>query len=536
MKSKRREPIAIIGIGCRFPGNVNSPEEFWELLTEKKDALGEIPPDRWDLDSLYAPEFRRAGKISVRRGGFLKDVDKFDAGFFGISALEAQRMDPQQRMLLEISYETVQDAGLSLNDINGSETAVFVGISAHDYGDLQNTPQERVNIGAHTNVGSALCITANRISYSYNLKGPSMALDTACSSSLNAIHMACRAIWEGDASAAFAGGVNSILKPEPQMGFSKGGFLSPDGTCYSFDERGNGYIRSEGAGLVFLKPLAQAEKDGDRIYAVIRGSAVNQDGATKGISVPNPVAQQALLKSAYLDAGVDPHEVQYVEAHGTGTFVGDPIEANSIGKVIGKDRKDTCYIGSVKSNIGHLEPASGIAGISKLALALQKGIIPPNIHFQKGNPNIAFDELKLKVPVESIPWPGASGLPRYGGVNSFGFGGANVHVVLENHAGQLAKANDKPGSFIATLSARNKEALTAMAGSYIDFLNDKENKHSLSDICYSTTVRNSHHDLRLAVVAASKEELANSLQHHLDGETLTEVAEDKATQERDKIV
>jgi len=243
----------------------------------------------WDVDALYAPEWRRAGKISVNRGGFIKEIDKFDAGFFGISPLEAQRMDPQQRMLLEVSYEAVQDAGLSLKDLDDSKTAVFIGISAHDYGDLQNTPEERVNIGSHTNVGSALCINANRISYSYNLKGPSFALDTACSASLNAVHMACRSIWNGDATAAFAGGVNSILKPEPQMGFSKGGFLSPDGTCFSFDERGNGYIRSEGAGLIFLKPLAQAEADGDRIYGVIRGSAVNQDGAS-----PFQIERQAI--------------------------------------------------------------------------------------------------------------------------------------------------------------------------------------------------------------------------------------------------
>ena len=380
----KRESIAIIGMGCRYPGDANTPEEFWDLIIEKKDALGPIPEDRWNNDGLYAPEWRRAGKISVNRGGFIKDVDKFDAGFFGISPLEAQRMDPQQRMMLEVSYETIEDAGLSINDLNGSRTSVYIGISAHDYGDIQNTPQERVNIGSHTNVGSALCITANRLSYSYNLTGPSFAIDTACSSSLNAVHMACRSIWEGDADTAFAGGVNSILKPEPQMGFSKGGFLSKDGTCYSFDERGNGYIRSEGGGLIFLKPLAQAEKDGDKIYAVIHGTAVNQDGATKGISVPNPLAQQALLKLAYKDAGIDPHDVGYVEAHGTGTFVGDPIESNSIGNVIGRDRDDYCYMGSIKSNIGHLEPASGAAGISKLALSMFHKTIGPNIHFKKG--------------------------------------------------------------------------------------------------------------------------------------------------------
>lgn len=532
---KKREPLAIIGIGVRFPGDVNSPEEFWNLLCEKGDALTEIPADRWDVEAMYAPEFRRAGKISVKRGGFIKNVDKFDAGFFGISPLEASRMDPQQRMLLEVSYEAIQDAGLRLNDLDNSKAAVFVGISAHDYGDLQNTPVERVNIGAHTNVGSALCIAANRISYSYNLKGPSFALDTACSSSLNAIHMACRAIWEGDANLAFAGGVNSILKPEPQMGFSKGGFLSPDGICYSFDDRGNGYVRSEGAGLIIIKPLAQAEKDGDPIYAKIIGSAVNQDGATKGISVPNPLAQQELLVEAYKDAGIDPHLVQYVEAHGTGTFVGDPIETNSIGKVIGTDRKDQVMIGSVKSNIGHLEPASGVAGISKLALSLRYGIIPPNIHFKKGNPNIPFDDLKLKVPTELTPWPAKEEEKRYGGVNSFGFGGSNVHVVVQGHP-YKPKYSDKKGLAVATLSARNHDALKQITAKYIDFLNDKNNKHSFSDIAFSTAVRSTHHDIRLAVVAESKEELANNLQVYLNGETLTEISEGRALNTKEKIV
>ncbi len=537
MNIKKREPLAIIGIGCRFPGDVNSPEEFWKLISEKRDALTKIPSDRWDVDALYAPEFGRAGKINVSRGGFINDIDKFDAGFFGISPLEASRMDPQQRILLEVSYETIEDAGLCLNDLDGSRTAVFVGISSHDYGDIQNTPIERVNIGAYTNVGSALCINANRISYCYNLKGPSFAIDTACSSSLNAIHIACRSIWNGDADAAFAGGVSIILKPEPQMGFSKGGFLSPSSTCYSFDDRSDGYIRSEGVGLVFIKPLSQAKKDGDSIYAVIRGSAVNQDGTTQGISVPNPVAQQELLVEAYIDAGVNPHDVQYVEAHGTATFVGDPIEANSIGKVIGTDREKACYIGSIKSNIGHLEPASGIAGIAKLALALKHRIIPPNIHFKKGNPNIAFDDLKLKVPTESIDWPSENGAPRYGGVNSFGFGGSNVHIVLEDHkGGNEQKTNDKKGLQICTLSARNNDALKSLTKSYIEFLNDKDNKESFSDICYSTAVRSSHHDIRLTVVAESKKELAKSLQVYLNGETLTEISEGRTNNLKDKIV
>jgi acyl transferase domain-containing protein/NADPH:quinone reductase-like Zn-dependent oxidoreductase/surfactin synthase thioesterase subunit/ubiquinone/menaquinone biosynthesis C-methylase UbiE len=538
MSKKSRKPIAIIGMGCRFPGEANSPEELWKLICDKTDALGPIPEDRWDTEGLFSPEWRRAGKISVKRGGFIKDVDKFDASFFGISPLEAKRMDPQQRMLLEVSYETVQDAGLNLKDLEESKTAVFIGISAHDYGDLQNTPQERVNIGSHTNVGSALCINANRISYSFNLKGPSFAIDTACSSSLNSIHLACRSIWEGDANAAFAGGVNSILKPEPQMGFSKGGFLSPDGTCYSFDERGNGYVRSEGAGLVFLKPLSQAEADGDNIYGVIRGSAVNQDGATKGISVPNPISQQELLKTAYEDAQVDPHSVQYVEAHGTGTFVGDPIETNSIGKVIGTDRTTNCFIGSIKSNIGHLEPASGVAGISKLLLALKHKTIPPNIHFKNGNRNIPFEDLKLDVPVDTHPWPAKTSEECFAGINSFGFGGSNVHVVLQGHKqnDQKQKSTDKKGLQVCTLSTRNSDALQELTQTYIDWLKDKKNTATLSDICYSTAVRNSHHDFRLSVVAESKEELAESLQIYLNGETLNEISENRALETKDKIV
>jgi acyl transferase domain-containing protein/NADPH:quinone reductase-like Zn-dependent oxidoreductase/surfactin synthase thioesterase subunit/SAM-dependent methyltransferase len=534
--TRKREPLAIIGIGCRFPGNINSPEEFWNLLTEKRDALSEIPADRWDWKAMYAPEFRRAGKINVNRGGFVNDVDKFDAGFFGISPMEASRMDPQQRMVLEVSYEAVQDAGLRLNDLDGSRTAVVIGISAHDYGDIQNSPTERVNIGAHTNVGSAMCIAANRVSYCYNLKGPSLAVDTACSSSLNAVHIACRAIWEGDADLAFAGGVNSILKPEPQMGFSKGGFLSPEGNCFSFDDRGNGYIRSEGAGLIIIKRLSDAEKDNDNVYAVIRGSAVNQDGATKGISVPNPIAQQELLVEAYKDAGVDPHLVTFVEAHGTGTFVGDPIETNSIGKVIGgPDRHDECYVGSVKSNIGHLEPASGVAGIAKLALALKHGVIPPNIHFRKGNPNIAFDELKLKVPTQNIPWKDNGG-PRYGGVNSFGFGGSNAHIVLEGPKPRAEFDNRREGPNVLTISARHPEALRSLAGSYVRFLTEESAHATLGDICYSSTVRSTHHDIRLAVVASSKEELAKSLEVYLSGETLAGIAEGKANEVRDKVV
>ena len=536
MIKKDREPLAIIGIGCRFPGNVTKPEEFWDLIINGGDGLTDIPADRWNLDAKFAPDFNTAGKISVRRGGFIKDIDKFDASFFGISPLEASRMDPQQRMVLELSYNAIQDAGLTFKDLDGSRTSVFVGISSHDYGDIQNFPLEQINIGAHTNLGSALCITANRISYFYNLKGPSMAVDTACSSSLNAVHLACRSIWENDADLAFAGGCNAILKPEPQMGFSKGGFLSPDGKCYAFDSRANGYVRSEGAGVIIIKPLSRAMEDGDIVYATIRGSGVNQDGATKGISVPSGDAQQEMIKMAYEDAGVDTRHVKYVEAHGTGTFVGDPIEAKSIGKIVGSHRKDHCYIGSVKSNIGHLEPASGIAGIIKLALAMQNRVIPPNIHFKKPNPNIPFDELNLEVPVAPVKWEEEENGSVYGGVNNFGFGGANVHVVLEGLPKEMAvKRASKEKLHICTLSARDSQALRELTGSYIRYFRDKDTVASLEDICYSSNVRRTHHNNRLSVVGGTREEMVDHLQKYLDGESLSEISEGKSNETRDKI-
>ncbi len=533
---KEREPLAIIGMGCRFPGNVNSPEEFWDLIINGGDGISDIPADRWNADAKFSPDFKTAGKISVKRGGFIKDIDKFDASFFGISPLEASRMDPQQRMILELSYAAIEDAGLTFRDLDGSRTSVFVGISSHDYGDIQNSPVEQINIGSHTNLGSALCITANRISYFYNLKGPSMALDTACSSSLNAVHLACRSIWEEDADLAFAGGSNAILKPEPQMGFSKGGFLSPDGICYAFDSRANGYIRSEGAGVIIIKALSRAIEDGDLIYATIRGSGINQDGATKGISVPSGEAQQEMIKMAYEDAGVDTRLVKYVEAHGTGTFVGDPIEARSIGSVVGSNREDHCYIGSVKSNIGHLEPASGIAGIIKLALAMQNRVIPPNIHFKKPNPNIPFDALNLEVPVVPMKWEEEENGSIYGGVNNFGFGGANVHLVLEGlPKEQASKKKKEERLLICTLSARDPKALRELAELYISYFRDKNNTATLEDICYSSTVRRTHHNYRLSVVGGTKKEMADHLQKYLDGETLNEISEGKGNESREKV-
>ncbi|WP_414581134.1 SDR family NAD(P)-dependent oxidoreductase [Scytonema sp. PCC 10023] len=515
------EPIAIIGIGCRFPGGANSPEAFWKLLQEGVDAITEVPADRWNVDTLYDPDIAKPGKIRTRWGGFVDKIDSFDAEFFGISPREASSMDPQQRQLLEVAWEALEDGGQVPENLAGSKTGVFIGISGSDYHDIQLGVSNRDSINAYTNLGGVNCITANRISYILDLKGPSMAVDTACSSALVAVHLACQSIWNGESALAIAGGVNAILKPEGTIGFSKASMLSPDGSCKTFDERANGYVRAEGAGIVVLKPLSQAQADRDPIYAVIRGSAVNQDGQTNGITVPNGESQEAALRDACQKAGISPEQVQYIEAHGTGTPVGDPIEANALGNVLGKNRPvgEYCVIGSVKTNIGHLESASGVAGLIKVALALKHRQIPPSLHFQTPNPKIPFEELRLRVPTTLEPWSNGKG-SRIAGVNSFGFGGTNAHVVLAEAPPPPVRQSriSSQQSLVLPLSARSEEALKAFAVAYKDFLTEEDDS-SGSDICYTASLRRSHHNHRLAVVADSKQELAEHLEAFLAGET-----------------
>ena len=356
-----REPIAIIGIGCRFPGASN-PSAFWQLLQDGVDAIREVPPDRFDLSAFYNPNPAVPGKLNSRWGGFLEQVDQFDAVFFGIMPREIARMDPQQRLLLEVAWEALEDAGQLVERLAGTQTGVFIGISTNDYGRLEIADLDRIN--AYTGTGNAFSIAANRISYLFDFRGPSLAIDTACSSSLVAVHQACRSLWNGETSLALAGGVNIILSPAIAINFTKAGALAPDGRCKAFDAQADGYVRSEGAGIVVLKPMSKALADGDPIYAVIRGSAVNQDGRSNGLMAPNPQAQEAVLRVAYRRAGISPGQVQYVEAHGTGTALGDPIEVKALGKILALNRPpgSVCALGSVKTNIGHLEAAAGIAG------------------------------------------------------------------------------------------------------------------------------------------------------------------------------
>lgn len=426
------EPIAIVGMACRFP-KAPSIDAFWQLLHDGVDAITEVPRDRWDAAALYDPNGSTPGKLNTRWGGFLDRVDQFDPQFFGISPREAVQMDPQQRLVLELAWEALEDAGIVPASLRDSRTGVFVGALFMDHALMQDRAGWEA-ITSHTSTGGAACIIANRVSYVLGLQGPSMTVDTACSSSLVAIHLACQSLRSGESAVAIAGGVSLMLVPETTMGFTKLNAMSPDGRCRAFDAQGNGYVRSEGAGIVLLKRLSDALRDGDRIYAIVRGSAVNNDGASNGLTAPNPKAQESMLVDACFAAGISPGDLHYVEAHGTGTPLGDPIEAKALGAVIGAkmtaDRQ--LHIGSVKTNLGHLEAAAGIAGLMKVALAMHHDELPPSLHFKSPNPNIDFEALRLRVVTDPQPWPAPEGERRRAGVSSFGYGGTNSHVILES--------------------------------------------------------------------------------------------------------
>lgn len=503
-----REPIAIVGIGCRFPGAKN-PEAFWQLLRDGVDAITEVPAQRWDVESFYDPESAAPDKMNTRWGGFLEEVDKFDPQFFGIAPREAVSIDPQQRLLLEVAWEALEDAGQVPERLAGTRTGVFIGISTHDYsvllwGNPTNDP--------YATTGTGNCIAANRISYLFNFQGPSLAVDTACSSSLVAVHLACQSLWSRESTLALAGGVQVILLPRVTASLSKAGFMAPDGRCKTFDARANGYVRSEGVGVLVLKLLSQALTDGDPIYAVIRGSAVNQDGRSNGLSAPNPRAQEAVLREAYRQAGVSPGKVQYVEAHGTATKLGDPIEMKSLGAVLAEDRPagNYCTVGSVKTNIGHAESAAGIASLIKVALSLKHRQIPPSLHFQEPNPYIHFERLPLRVQQTLGPWTESSG-PALAGVSSFSFGGTNAHVVLEEVPVQIPATSevDRP-LHLLTLRAKSENALQELARRYEEFL-DNHPTASIADICFTANTGRSPFSYRLAVIAESNMQLREQL-------------------------
>ncbi|HEY4813046.1 MAG TPA: type I polyketide synthase, partial [Chthoniobacterales bacterium] len=520
-----KDPVAIIGIGCRFPGGVNDVESFWKLLVEAREAVSDVPSDRWNIERFFDNEPGLPGKSIAKRAGFLDNIDQFDPQFFGISPREAPFVDPQHRLLLETAWEAIEDAGLVLDLENGTDIGVFVGISHNEYQGIQSTAFDHSGIGPHSPTGCAHSIAANRVSYCLNLHGPSVAMDTACSSALTAVHMACEHIRAGRGETALAGGVTVIITPGGFIGFSQASMLSPEGQCKAFDAAANGFVRGEGAGMLLLKRLSQALADGDPIQGVIIGTALNQDGHTNGISLPSVEAQARLVTEACADAGVSPSDIGFVEAHGTGTAVGDPIEAHALAQALCRDRapEKPLLIGSVKTNLGHLETAAGLAGLIKAMLALKHRRIPASLHFNTPNPNIDFAGLKLRVPNTLEPFPETAG-PRMAGVNSFGFGGANAHVLLVEPPLRPEMEHEKvqvERGWPIMLSARSEESLRSYAMQIAAWVDERSAANGsspvLPDLVYTLGARRNHHQHRLTLVANSLTELVQELTNYTTG-------------------
>ncbi len=509
------ESIAIVGLNCRFP-QAENPQAFWQLLNSGTNAVQPAPAHRWAQDPFYG-QGQNPDANTARQGGFLPEVAEFEPQFFGIAPREAEQMDPQQRLLLEVSWHALENANIPVDSLKGSRTGVFIGISTSDYTRLQVREGEALT--AHTGTGNTLCIAANRLSYVLDLQGPSMAIDTACSSSLVAVHQACQSLRQHESNLALAGGVNLILSSDLSEVFNQANMLSPDGLCKTFDASANGYVRGEGCGVMVLKRLSDAQRDNDNILAVIKGSAVNQDGRSNGLTAPNSAAQQAVVRQALQQAGVQPNQIGYVEAHGTGTTLGDPIELNALKTVLMQQRsaEQACWVGSVKTNIGHLEAAAGIAGLSKLVLALQHRTIPPHLHFQQLNPLIDLANTPIQIPTSSQAWPAADDGQCYAGISSFGFGGTNAHVIVasapEMHMPSLEPAQQsQPSTVLLPLSARDVTALQAVAANYANYV-QAEADTALADIAYTASVGRSALPYRAALVAGDRAELLAQLQN-----------------------
>jgi acyl transferase domain-containing protein len=423
------EPIAIVGVGCRFP-KAKNPEAFWQLLRNGVDAIAPVPKERWDIDAFYDPNPEAPGKMNTRWGGFLEQVDGFDAEFFGMSADEVEHTDPQQRLFLEVAWEALENAGIVPTSLAGSQTGVFVGMCTVDYHRLLYKNYSQIK--EYSGIGTTFCIAANRLSYLLDLRGPGMAVDTACSSSLVTVHLACQSLRSGESDLCLAGGVNLILSPDSTISSSQTRMLSPTGRCKTFDANADGYVRGEGCGIIVLKRLSDATRDGDKILALIRGSAVNQDGLSNSLSAPNGLAQQAVIRQALKNANVQPAEISYVDAHAVGTSIGDAIELKALKAVLteGREANQPCSIGSIKPSIGHLEAAAGMSALIKIVLSLQHEEIPPHLHFNELNPFVSLKNTPLSIPTELQKWPRGE-KRRLAGVSAFGFGGTNAHVILE---------------------------------------------------------------------------------------------------------
>lgn len=511
LKREKEMPIAIIGMACRFPNGINTPEIFWENLINKKDCITEIPKERWDMDAYYSPNRAESGKMYVKEGGFVDHIDQFDLDLFKLPAREVKYMDPQQRLFLEVSWECLERSGVNPLSLKGTKTGVYLGICTHDYALHSLYSQQMDKIDIYSFTGSAFSIASGRLSYMLGLEGPSMSIDTACSSSLVALHEACSSICNRKSEMAIVGGVNLMITPEHTIQFCKVNALSPSSRCKAFDASADGYVRSEGCGVVLLKSLDKAIEDKNQILAVIRGVVINNDGVSNSLTAPNGMSQQRLISEVLKSANVKPNQVSYVEAHGTGTPLGDPIEANSLGNVYCKDRKTPLWVGSVKTNIGHLEAAAGMAGLIKTILAIKNKKIPPNLHFQNPNPEIPWCDYDMRIPTKVEEWPEGK---KIAGISAFGFSGTNAHVILEEPP--VVSTKESESIFpILTLSAQNEKALIMKIEQTYDYIMQKE-AVALERVCYTSNVCRPHLPFRKAFLFKDIYELKRAMSEFLD--------------------
>ena len=507
-----KEPIAIVGIGCRFPGGANDPESFWELLRAGHDAVSTVPADRWDRDVLFESHPDGPERMIMPDGAFLDRVDGFDAGFFGMAPREAAAIDPQQRLALEVAVETLENAGVAITRLHRTKTGIFLGVAGNDFSQCFAQAGFPDALMAHYVAGAAHSVAAGRISYVLGLQGPSLAVDTACSSALVSVHLACMSLRAGECNLALAGGVNLMLVPETTALFSRVGMLSPRGRCRTFDEDADGFARGEGCGFIALKRLSLAQSDGDRILAVIRGSAVNQDGPSSSLTAPNGPAQEALIRDALAQAGLTPAEVSYIEAHGTGTALGDPIELHALGNVYGPARPENepLLVGSLKTNMGHLEAAAGIAGLIKSVLALEHRQIPPHLHLRRPTSRVNWRALRLAVPQELTDW-NVGDKSRIAAVSSFGFSGTNAHIILEEAPAQANPAPDSARPIqVLAISAKSSTALGKLVTAYHKLL-EHHPEMDLWDICFTANVGRSHFSSRTTFAAPDTKEMLQEI-------------------------
>ena len=525
LKAFESEPIAVVGMGCRFPGDANSAESFWDLMVNGRNAVVEIPWQRWDVDAYYDPDPETPGKMVTRWGAFLEGIDQFDSQLFGISPREAVSMDPQQRLLMEVAWEALENAGQAADNLSGTRTGVFVGIIGSEYAHLQTSGEGIRHIDTYFGSGAANSIASGRISYAFGLQGPSLSIDTSCSSSLVAVHLACQSLRSQECSMALAGGVNLMLLPDATIILTKHKLMAADGRCKTFDQTADGYVRGEGCGIVVLKRLSDALKDGDRILGLIRGTAANQDGPSSGLTAPHGPSQQAVIRSALKNAGIKPADVGYIETHGTGTALGDPIEVQALSAVVKEDRPADrpVYIGAVKTNIGHLEAAAGIASLIKVLIMLRNKEIPPHLHMNIPNPHIPWNQLPVAVAHQRTPWPNS--YPLVAGVSSFGFSGTNVHMVLEGYQpmDRAACPNDRPIHLLG-LSARTKDALADLVGHYQRSISRNPDL-PLGDLCFSANTGRAKLPQRMAIRANSIPHLQKALKSVAEGNPFPGVAQ-----------